>query len=193
MKLPKSFSLITVLIILLGYTDLAQAFYNPETGSFLNRDPIEERGGENLYGFVRNDGVNKFDKLGLATFGISGKISISDSCGDCPDLIANFRYIPEDNTTNNFALLSLPNMGKFDADSLYAPVGIAYKINDFGLVSVTCNCLCKSVTLNLTVPHITVWNNGQPMPGRWPGNAAPFSINPPGFDFLYDDSGQIYP
>jgi hypothetical protein len=65
MKLPKSFALITVLIILLGYTDLAQAFYNPETGSFLNRDPIEERGEENLYGFVRNDGVNKIDVLGL--------------------------------------------------------------------------------------------------------------------------------
>ena len=65
MKLPKSFSLITVLIILLGYTEQAQAFYNPETGSFLNRDPIEERGGENLYGFVRNDGVNGRDYLGM--------------------------------------------------------------------------------------------------------------------------------
>ncbi len=39
--------------------------YNPETGSFLSRDPIEERGGENLYGFVRNDAVNAVDYLGL--------------------------------------------------------------------------------------------------------------------------------
>lgn len=67
MKPPKSFSLITVLIILLGYTELAQAFYNPETGNFLSRDPIEERGGENLYGFVRNDGVNEWDYLGCLT------------------------------------------------------------------------------------------------------------------------------
>jgi hypothetical protein len=29
-----------------------------------NRDPIEERGGINLYGFVRNDGVNQWDYLG---------------------------------------------------------------------------------------------------------------------------------
>lgn len=65
MKLRKSFSLITILFVVLGFTELAQAFYNPETGRFLSRDPIEERGGENLYGFVRNDGVNKWDLLGL--------------------------------------------------------------------------------------------------------------------------------
>ena len=67
MKPPKSFSLIAVLIVLLGYTELAQAFYDPNTGSFLSRDPIEERGGENLYGFVRNDGVGRVDVLGLVT------------------------------------------------------------------------------------------------------------------------------
>jgi hypothetical protein len=71
MKLPKSFSLITVLIVLLGYTELAQAFYDPNTGSFLSRDPIEERGGENLYGFVRNDGVNKSDYLGLSALSLT--------------------------------------------------------------------------------------------------------------------------
>ena len=31
-----------------------------------SRDPIEERGGVNLYGFVENDGVNQWDILGLA-------------------------------------------------------------------------------------------------------------------------------
>ena len=30
-----------------------------------SRDPIEEEGGLNLYGFVRNDGVARFDDLGL--------------------------------------------------------------------------------------------------------------------------------
>ena len=30
-----------------------------------SRDPIEERGGVNLYGFVGNDGVNRLDMLGL--------------------------------------------------------------------------------------------------------------------------------
>ena len=42
-------------------------FYDPETGRWPSRDPIEENGGINLYGFVGNDGVNKWDYLGLWT------------------------------------------------------------------------------------------------------------------------------
>ena len=30
-----------------------------------SKDPIEEKGGVNLYGFVGNDGVNRWDRLGL--------------------------------------------------------------------------------------------------------------------------------
>ncbi len=41
-------------------------YYDPQTGRWLSRDPIEERGVMNLYGFVGNDGVNKWDVLGLA-------------------------------------------------------------------------------------------------------------------------------
>jgi hypothetical protein len=40
-------------------------FYDPETGRWPSRDPIEEEGGINLYGFVNNDGVNKWDRLGM--------------------------------------------------------------------------------------------------------------------------------
>lgn len=40
-------------------------YYSAETGRWLSRDPIEERGGVNLYGFIGNDGVNKVDVLGL--------------------------------------------------------------------------------------------------------------------------------
>jgi len=40
-------------------------YYDPETGRWPNRDPIEEEGGLNLYGFVGNDGVNFIDFLGL--------------------------------------------------------------------------------------------------------------------------------
>jgi RHS repeat-associated protein len=39
-------------------------YYDPLTGRWPSRDPIEERGGVNLYGFVGNDGVNKWDYLG---------------------------------------------------------------------------------------------------------------------------------
>jgi RHS repeat-associated protein len=40
-------------------------FYNPTDGRWPSRDPIEERGGINLYGFVDNDGLDFFDVLGL--------------------------------------------------------------------------------------------------------------------------------
>jgi RHS repeat-associated protein len=39
-------------------------YYHPQTGRWINRDPIEESGGLNLYGFVGNDGVNRWDYLG---------------------------------------------------------------------------------------------------------------------------------
>jgi len=39
-------------------------YYSPGLGRFINRDPIEEGGGLNLYGFCGNDGVNGFDVLG---------------------------------------------------------------------------------------------------------------------------------
>lgn len=39
-------------------------YYTPKTGRWINRDPIEEEGGANLYGFVGNDGVDVWDFLG---------------------------------------------------------------------------------------------------------------------------------
>jgi hypothetical protein len=36
-----------------------------DIGDFLNRDPIEEAGGLNLYGLVNNDPANSFDVLGM--------------------------------------------------------------------------------------------------------------------------------
>jgi len=34
-------------------------------GRFINRDPIDERGGLNLYAFVSNNGINRWDYLGM--------------------------------------------------------------------------------------------------------------------------------
>jgi RHS repeat-associated protein len=43
-------------------------YLNTETGRWVNRDPIEEKGGINLYGMVGNDTVNRWDVLGMRTF-----------------------------------------------------------------------------------------------------------------------------
>jgi RHS repeat-associated protein len=39
-------------------------YYNPSTGRWLSRDPKGERGGKNLYGFVKNCPLNKVDPKG---------------------------------------------------------------------------------------------------------------------------------
>ena len=41
-------------------------FYDPVTGRWPSRDPIEEEGGSNQYGFVANNGVGLWDRIGLA-------------------------------------------------------------------------------------------------------------------------------
>ena len=40
--------------------------YNASAGRWLSRDPIGENGGINLFGFVRNDPIRRFDALGQA-------------------------------------------------------------------------------------------------------------------------------
>ena len=44
--------------------DYTYRYYDPQTGRWASRDPIEEQGGLNLYGFVGNDGVGSLDILG---------------------------------------------------------------------------------------------------------------------------------
>jgi RHS repeat-associated protein len=59
------------------YTDLETGIvmyprrpYNPSTGRFLCKDPLEEDGGLNLYGFCGNDSINGIDPFGLKNYHI---------------------------------------------------------------------------------------------------------------------------
>ncbi len=56
------------------YTDLetgliyyGNRYYGSREGRFINRDPIQEQGGLNLYGFAGNNSVSHWDLLGLTT------------------------------------------------------------------------------------------------------------------------------
>jgi len=46
--------------------DYLYRYYDPITGRWPSRDPIEERGGLNLYGFVGNHGIGRVDYIGLS-------------------------------------------------------------------------------------------------------------------------------
>ena len=47
-------------------------YYQTDMGQWVSRDPIGEKGGHNLYGFVWNDGINYSDFLGLALYAFDG-------------------------------------------------------------------------------------------------------------------------
>jgi hypothetical protein len=46
--------------------DYLYRYYDPQTGRWPSRDPIEERGGMNIYSILVNNSVNDVDVLGLA-------------------------------------------------------------------------------------------------------------------------------
>ena len=60
--------------------------YSPSLGRWPNRDPIGEGGGRNLYGFVGNDPIRRFDRLGLdyyikiveGTCGVNHRVMVGD-------------------------------------------------------------------------------------------------------------------
>lgn len=47
-----------------GLINYGVRYYSAALGRFINRDPIAEQGGLNLYGFCGNDGINHWDYLG---------------------------------------------------------------------------------------------------------------------------------
>jgi RHS repeat-associated protein len=48
-----------------GWLDYGLRYYIPATGRWPSRDPIGERGGINLYGFIENNSINRWDYLGM--------------------------------------------------------------------------------------------------------------------------------
>ncbi|MDD4406312.1 MAG: RHS repeat-associated core domain-containing protein [Parabacteroides sp.] len=101
-------------------------YYSPALGRWLSRDPIEERGGLNLYAFVNNDPVNKWDKLGL----------------ECTEALRNgkprmvFTTSPYSDGGWWLTLVSFGESAGMGATQVYSTIFLTYTAN----VSVLCKC-----------------------------------------------------
>jgi RHS repeat-associated protein len=88
-------------------------YYDPKTGRWPSRDPIEERGGVNLYAFVGNNAVTGFDVLGL-----------SEAKCECPEDIGNLKGLKIKGS------ITMGGGSEFD---FYDPKGLADDLFDLHL------------------------------------------------------------
>jgi len=74
MKTKRIAKLALLACVLLLTAHAAPAFYNPQSGRWLSRDPIEEKGGLLLYAFINNNPVNGYDADGRVGQIVGGAI-----------------------------------------------------------------------------------------------------------------------
>src|SRR5580765_2148016 len=61
-------------VTLLGSLQTASAYYDPGVQRWLNRDPIAENAGLNLFEFCLNNPINKLDSFGLVTVTVGKEV-----------------------------------------------------------------------------------------------------------------------
>ena len=61
----------------------ARAYYSPEQGRWISRDPIDEKGGPNLYEFVANRPLDSHDPTGLTSVGFEHATGLFEDIGKC--------------------------------------------------------------------------------------------------------------
>jgi len=83
----------------MGMTDYGYRYYDPVTGRWPSRDPIEEEGGVNLYGFVENNGTNKWDYLGMESAEGASQHECGGDCCEYNGACTKLRDIPQDDDT----------------------------------------------------------------------------------------------
>ena len=96
------FRIVALTALLVTTVTISHAYYDPTTGRWLTRDPIEEEGGINLYVFVENNSINLVDPNGeipLDTIWDIGNVVYDIAVGDYVSLTADLAalavpYVP---------------------------------------------------------------------------------------------------
>jgi RHS repeat-associated protein len=73
-----------------GWLDYGMRYYIPALGRWPSRDPIQERGGINLYLMVKNSSINSIDSTGLSVFMFTEEGSTS------PDVVSDLNQTIRD-------------------------------------------------------------------------------------------------
>jgi len=114
-----------------GFLYYGYRYYNPTIGRWLSRDPVEEDGGLNLYGFVASNPVSLVDFLGLWDTRAHEKI-IDDWLGDrfpdkvhCGCCTIDLRQLLKNASARSDGLVGvhgfhwLPNANPFSSHSVF--------------------------------------------------------------------------
>jgi RHS repeat-associated protein len=119
-------------------------FYDPNSGRWPSRDPIGERGGLNLYGFVGNNAVNWVDVLGL-----SKCVPVPNNTRTALDLDQIFYHVGTDTLLSGRSLhaevrITHEGEGKFAAFAKAESfLGVIITDNESGFRSGSAEITCK--------------------------------------------------
>ncbi|MFZ2276954.1 MAG: RHS repeat-associated core domain-containing protein, partial [Prosthecobacter sp.] len=148
-----------------GLINYGYRYYSPHLGRWTCKDPIEEKGGLNLYEFTENDPVNNVDKLGLVCGVVVARSKefpghqmiggVGPANPNAKDLIPSRDYT---STSGNWAILN-PEEGKWGTCSLprkndysfYFYYLVAFKSDGCFASGVAKGLTCKD---NLNCPNI---------------------------------------
>ena len=118
--------------------------YDPDTGRWLSRDPIEEDGGINLYEYVKNEPLQNSDPLGQACY----RATANDR--KCGALSGGFMCALKCST--QFVNFSAKSMGKMCTGNERTPAGCKFScravaiydgpsVFEFSVDKCRCSCL----------------------------------------------------
>lgn len=135
-------SRIGILLGVLCLVATSHAYYNPSTGKWLNRDPLEETGGPNLTAFVSNDPINRIDPLGLYEVDVHRYLTryLAAQAGFCPDraaLLGDKTQALDDKGDSRDAMFGGRNLANMNN---YHFVGEARLLHLRGRALVACQC-----------------------------------------------------
>ena len=169
-------------------------YYDPVTGRWPSRDPIAERGGLNLYGFVGNNGVQEIDELGLFVTDPSDVFDeIFDGFNGIIDDVNNGIIKPVTNATKEAypgtihvddecteeglkncryvsehetpkILRRLPTGGKEVEADALYVPGSAYKLKNWSSAHITCDCYGNVTSIIVVGASPDMWAHGKKDP-----------------------------